>query len=81
MRFLANATHCRADGIRLPRISNERGMDLHHDVSLLRRIALRCMEVLRSTGFSLCGFPLAQKPKPHRLCYWTAPDPRCNCLR
>src|SRR6266404_8490499 len=41
-------------------------MNLLCDVSLPRRIALRCMVALSSTGFSLC---IAAGPqlKPHRL--------------
>ncbi len=43
-------------------------MDLFYDVRLLRRIAPQCVEVLCSTGFSLCGFDfrLALR-KAHRL--------------
>jgi hypothetical protein len=41
-------------------------MDLLFDVSLLRRIALRCTKVSSSTGFSLCSAEVPQF-KPHRL--------------
>ena len=41
-------------------------MDPLFDVSLPRRIALRCMVVLSSTGFSLCTVD-ALRLKPHRL--------------
>jgi hypothetical protein len=40
--------------------------NLVYDVSLLRRIASRCMAVLSSTGFSLCTVNGPQL-KPHRL--------------
>jgi hypothetical protein len=41
-------------------------MNLPYDVSLPRRIALRCMVALSSTGFSLCTAAGPQL-KPHRL--------------
>ena len=41
-------------------------MDPLFDVSLPRRIALRCIVVLSSTGFSLCTVDAPQL-KPHRL--------------
>src|SRR6266403_1964318 len=41
-------------------------MGLLDDVSLGRRIALRCTEVLSSTGFSLCGLSCGQSTV-HRL--------------
>src|SRR5216684_3575967 len=41
-------------------------MDLFRDVNLLSRIAPRCMEVLSSTGFSLCGLSGAHSTI-HRL--------------
>jgi hypothetical protein len=48
------------------------------DVRLLRRIALRCKDVLSSTGFSLCS---VEEPrlKPHRLkpVLLDPPDLRC----
>ena len=53
--------------LELARIFHERIMDLLCDVSVLCRISLRCMEVLSSTGFSLCGVPRPGKSKPHRL--------------
>jgi hypothetical protein len=36
------------------------------DISLLHRITLRCVDVLSSTGFSLCSVDEPQL-KPHRL--------------
>jgi hypothetical protein len=47
----------------LARISHECGMDLFYDFNFLRRIAPRCLEVLSSTGFSLCGFRQYEKIK------------------
>ena len=41
-------------------------INLFCNVSLLRRIALRCMDALSSTGFSLCTVRGPQL-KPHRL--------------
>jgi hypothetical protein len=41
-------------------------MDLHRAVTLPRRIALRCMVNLSSTGFSLCGLRYGPAPV-HRL--------------
>ncbi len=41
-------------------------MDLFCEVNLLRRIALRCMDALSSTGFSLRTVDWPQL-KPHRL--------------
>jgi hypothetical protein len=41
-------------------------MNLRCDVSLPRRIAVRCMVALSSTGFSLCTAAGPQL-KPHRL--------------
>ncbi len=56
-------------------------MDLFYDVSLLRRIAPQCVEVLCSTGFSLCGFDfrLALRKAPRSLCHSTALDLRPGC--
>ncbi len=53
--------------LEIGRIFHERIMDLLCDVSVLCRISLRCMEVLSSTGFSLCGVLRPGKSKPHRL--------------
>ena len=50
----------------LPRISHKRLLDLLWQVSMLRRIALRCVDASSSTGFSLCG--LSCSPSTiHRL--------------
>jgi len=43
------------EGDGLPRISHKRLMDLLWQVSMLRRIALRCVDASSSTDFSLCA--------------------------
>jgi hypothetical protein len=48
------------------RISHKFLINLFCDLSLLCRIALRCMDVICSTGFSLCTVDSPQL-KPHRL--------------
>jgi hypothetical protein len=52
--------------LELARISDEGGVDLFCDFSLLCRIALSCVEVVSSTGFSLCGLSGGQSTA-HRL--------------
>jgi hypothetical protein len=50
----------------MARISHGCVMHLLCELSLLRRIVVRGMEVLSSTGFSLCSVDRPQL-KPHRL--------------
>ena len=59
--LIANRMDAALDGI-----SHECVTKLFCDVSLLRRIALRCMAALSGTGFSLCTVNGPQL-KPHRL--------------
>ena len=51
---------------RLTRISHMWVTNVFCDISLLHRITLRCVDVLSSTGFSLCSVDEPQL-KPHRL--------------
>jgi hypothetical protein len=50
----------------MARISHGCVMHLLRELSLLRRIVVRCTEVLSNTGFSLCSVDRLQL-KPHRL--------------
>ena len=51
---------------RLTLISHMWVTNVFCDISLLHRITLRCVDVLSSTGFSLCSVDEPQL-KPHRL--------------